>query len=246
MAGSSFSWAAAGDVGLGIGNAISAWSTASANATVASANADAQRVIRDGQNKERAAALSLAATVRSLSFHSALTNAGNADADAADLIARTQQAWTSNKFEMGLRHLEQLGAYTARAAAAGVGGASVQQTSYSVRLQQDRVAKQMDQRENSLSYELIKQRSGIMPATVSRLDVSPLSPNIDYTPSYAGSSTPNLGLSLIQGLLSKKDSLQVALDSIGGTGTTPTRSNIGPTLDHMDLADAAYQPITIN
>jgi hypothetical protein len=239
----SFSWASAGDVSLGVANAISAWGSASANSILTNANIAAQKKIRDAQNMERASSVSLAATMRSLQYNAALKNAGNTSNDAAELLARTQQSWTRGNFEMGLRNIEQVGAYAARAAASGVGGASVQQVSYSVRLQQQRVQQQVEERHGQLDYELIKQQSGIMPAAESRLDITPLKPNFDYSAAGVGTNTPNIGLALIQGLLTKGKSLQTALDSIPNTAP---RFDVGPTLDHIDTADGAYQPITIN
>lgn len=211
-----FSWAAAADVGTGIASAISAWGSASASRIVSRANAEADRVVREAQNKQRAAGLSLAATMREQAYRAGLKNAGQQSNDAAVLIARSQEAWTGRRFEMGLQFAEQSGAFAARAAASGVGGASIRAVSFSQELQQSRVLQQAEERQGQSMYELIKQRAGIMPAAVSRLDVSPLTANQDYTPSFApagNGGTDLLGF-LATALQGKTKSLQVALDSI--------------------------------
>lgn len=251
MADAKFSWASAADVGLGIAGAFASWGNASAKATVAQANADASNVIRKAQNVQRASALSLAATVRSLATRNTLTNAGEASNGAAELLARTQQSWTTGRFDQGLRDVENLGAFQARAAAAGIGGASVQAVSYSVRLQQARVQKQMDERQGQLTYEMLKQRAGIMPAAESHLDISPLSPNFDYSTNTATDRAPNLLAGLVEGLLSKGKSLQTALDSIPKSPSTPTDVYARGDFTRMDRANyteydgAVSSPVTV-
>lgn len=210
-----FSWAAAADVGLGVLGGLASWGTASANRKLAKANADAQNTIRKAQNMERASAVSLAGVMRAQGYRAALTNAGEQTNGMAEALARTQESWTRGNFEQGLRDMEQLGALTARASAAGVGGASVNAVSYSLRLSQARLAERQDERQEETQYELLKQMTGVMPATVSRLDVSPLSPNLDYSQNFTpASSGSGLLPALMEGLLSKGKSLQVALDSI--------------------------------
>jgi len=179
--------------------------------------------------------------MRSLQYQTSLRNAGEANNSGAELLARTQESWTRGNFEQGLRDMEALGAYNARAAASGVGGASIQAVSYSMRLQQARVAERQGEKQSEITYELIKQRSGIMPAAVSRLDISPLSPNIDYSVNTASSSAPSLTASLIQGLLTKRESLQTALNSI--PQEAPAYAGTG---DFARMDRASYSPIVIN
>lgn len=210
-----FSWAAGADVLGGVASTISQWGTVSAQRIVANAQADSQNKIRGAQNGQRASALSLAATVRSMANAATLTNAGDSFNSASELLARTHEAAVRGDVEQGIRDAEALGAYTARAAASGMGGASVQAVNYSIRLQQARLAERTDEKDTEVRYELLKQRSGIMPSAASRLDISPLNPNLDYSmnlPVTGGGSS--LAMSLIQGLLTKRESLQVALNSI--------------------------------
>lgn len=243
MAGAQFSWASAADVGLGIAGAISSWGTSSANAIVAKANAAAANKIREAQNIQRASGLSLAATMRGITDKRILGAAGDATNSASEFMARTHESWTRGNVEQGLRDMEQLGALTARAAAAGVGGSSVNAVSYSMRLQQARLSERTAEKQDETDYELIKQRSGIMPAATSRLDLSPLSANMDYsTNAVAEGSSGNLFASLLEGLLRKKDSLQVALDSIPRDAPTyPTTGDF----TRMDRG-TGYDPIAIN
>lgn len=235
-----FSWAAASDVGMGIAGAISAWGTASANKIITSANIDAQNTVRKAQNEQRAGNLSLAATMRGISYRATLTNAGDEYGNATEMLARSQQAWTSNSLEQNLHNAQQFGAVAARSAAAGVGGASVRATSYSMQLQQDRMDQLQTERQGQQTYEMVKQRAGIMPAAGSRLDVSPLNPNLDYSQSFApiGNSSNLLG-ALATGILSKSKSLQVALDSIP-TSTTPDPAQL--TTGDFSRMDRAWHP----
>ena len=241
MAAAKFSWAAAADVGLGLAGAVASWGAASAQSIVSKANAKAANKVRTAQNEQRAASLSLAAAVRSMGDDAILTNAGDASDNAAVLIARTQESWTRGNFEQGLRDMEALGALTARASAAGVGGASVQAVSSSLRLAQARRDERRDEQQQEQTYEMLKQRTGIMPAAVSRMDLSPLQANMDYSTNVAGSSSPSLIGSLMEGLLKKKDSLQVALDSIPKATTQTTL----PTGDFARMDRASYAPISI-
>lgn len=245
MAGAQFSWAAAADVASGIGGAISAWGTASANSIVSRANAEAQNRIRAAQNLQRASGLSLAATMRGITDHRIMSAAGDATNSASEVIARTHEAWTRGNIEQGLRDMETFGAVTARAAAAGVGGASVNAVSYSLRLQQARLAERQGEKQDELNYEMLKQRSGIMTAASQRMDLSPLAASMDYslnsTPSGEGG---NLMGALLQGLLSKKDSLQVALDSIPREQSSSPYPTTGD-FTRMDRG-AGYDPIVIN
>jgi hypothetical protein len=177
--------------------------------------------------------------MRGISYRATLTNAGGEYNNATELMARTQQAWTRGSFEQNLRNVEQLGAVAARSAAAGVGGASVRATSYSMQLQQDRLAQVQQERQGEQTYDMLKARAGIMDAAASRLDVSPLNPNLDYSQSFApvGNNTSLLG-ALAQGIMSKSKSLQVALDSIP-TETTSGPVNLG-TVKGSDM-DVAFQ-----
>ncbi len=239
-----FSWAAGADVLTGIAGAFGNWASASSNRILANARADAENTIRKAQNEQRASALSLAATVRSIADDAVLTNAGDAYGSLTELIGRTQEAAIRGRVEQGIRDSEQLGAAAARAAAAGVGGSSVYMISYSMRLQQARLAERMDEKADETTYELLKQRAGIMPAAVSRVDVSPLNPNLDYSQAYgATGSGQSLTSTLIQGLLSKRESLQVALDSISSDKAAD--ATVYPTTGDFARMDRAM-PITID
>jgi hypothetical protein len=238
-----FSWAAAGDVGLGLAGAYGQIASAQAGAIVSKANADAQNVIRKAQNEQRASGLSLAATMRGITDKRILDQAGDASNAAAEVLARTQQSWLRGNVEQGLRDMEHLGAVTARASAAGVGGGSVAAVSFTQRLQQARAKEQVDQRQGQMTYELIKQRSGIMSAAESRLDISPLSANQDFTTNSApAGGGGNLMAALTEGLLSKSKSLQVALDSIHRDATVQP----GQQLPTTSTTPAYYEPIVIN
>jgi hypothetical protein len=238
-----FSWAAGMDVASGIAGAFASWANASSQRILSKAAAQAQAVVRDGQNKQRAANLSLAATMRSIADDAVLNNAGDSYNSMSELIARTQEAAIRGNVEQGLRNAEQIGAFAARSAAAGVGGASVHMVSYSMRLQQARLAERMQERNEETTYELLKQRSGIMPAAVSRMDVTPLNANFDY--SFNGGQAgngPSLAASLVEGLLSKRASLQVALDSISQDRDTGS----GLTTGDFSRMDRLTGPITID
>lgn len=242
-----FSGAAAADVASGVASAISAWGTASANKIVAKANAEAMNTVRKAQNQQRASSLTLAGAMRAQSYRASLTNAGEASNSATELIARHQDAWTRGNFEQGLKGAEEMGAYAARAAAAGVGGASVAAVSYTVRLQQSRLAEQTTDRQSQMQYELVKQRSGIMPAAISRLDNSPLAAGLDQNDNYVPSSSSggNLLGALAEGLMSKSKSLQVMLDSIPKADETQLSTGDFARMDRNWQVEA-QSPIQIN
>jgi alkylation response protein AidB-like acyl-CoA dehydrogenase len=247
MAGAQFSWAAGADVFSGLTSAYSSWASADANSIVSKANADAQNTIRKAQNEERASGLSLAATMRGIVDSRILNAAGDASNSANELIVRTQQSWVRGNIEQGLRDMETLGSVTAKAAAAGVGGSSVAAVESSLRLAQERRAEQAQRGQDQTTYELLKQRSGIMPAAVSRMDLTPLSANLDYSRNYAASnSEPNLMAALTEGLLRKAPSLQVALDSL--TQAKTTDASLYPTTGDFTRMDrgTGYDPLTIN
>lgn len=236
-----FSYAAGADVFTGLANAYASWAAGSAQRTVSKAQADAQNTIRKAQNQQRAAGLSLAATMRDLSYHATLTNAGEQYNSSSELLARTSEAWARGNFEQGLRNIEQLGAYSARASAAGVGGSSVQIISQTLQLQQARLAERSASKQEDQTYELLKARAGLMPAAISRLDVSPLSPNLDYSMNLtpAGTAGDGLASALIKGLLTKRESLQVAINSLDENKPLPTTGD-------FSRMDRAMTPITID
>lgn len=234
-----FSWAAGADAGLGLASAFSSWASADASAIVSKANADAANTVRKAQNEQRASGLSLSATLRSIVDKRVLDSAGLSANNATEAAIRTQQSFTRGNVEQGLRDVENLGAVSARASAAGVGGASVEAVSYSVRLQQARLAQRMGERDNQITYEQLKQRSGIMPNAVDKLDLTPLTAGFDYTNSIASNQQGSLIAALTEGLLRKKDSLQVALNSIPlDTAPLPTTGDFA----RMDR----LRPITID
>jgi hypothetical protein len=237
-----FSWAAAGDVAGGVAGAFSSWASANATSRVNKANADAANMVREGQNKQRAANSSLAATIRSMANNALLTAGGAATNSASESLARTQEAWTRGNFEQGLRGVEELGAWTARAAAAGVGGSSVQQVSYSMTLKQARMSERQQERQDEGTYDAIVARAGIMPAYSSRSDFSPNNVGLDYSRNQAADGAGGTGLlaMLTEGLLRKAPSLQVALDSMNPGPVTPQTTTTGD-FARMDRGQGAIQ-----
>jgi alkylation response protein AidB-like acyl-CoA dehydrogenase len=242
-----FSWAAGADVITGLSGAFSSWASADANAIISKANADAQNTVRKAQNVERASGLSLAATMRSIVNSRILTNAGDTSNNTNEFLARTQQSWLRGNVEQGLRDMETLGAVTARSAAAGVGGSSVAAVASSLQLAQERRDEQQARGQDQTTYEILKAKSGIMPAASSRMDLTPLSANLDYSQNFASANqTPDLMAALTEGLLRKAPSLQVALDSLTQQ-KQPDNSRYPTTGDftRMDRG-AGYDPLTIN
>jgi hypothetical protein len=225
-------------VGSGVASAISAWGTASSNKIVNRANAQAAETIRKAQNQQRASGLSLAATMRGMTYRAALGNAGQSVNDAGELIARQTEAFIRNDMEVSVKGAEQRGAMAARAAAAGVGGASIRVASYTLDLQQARLTERQQERNSEVMYELVKQRAGIMPAAVSRLDVNPLNPNFDYSVSQEqGGNSANLLMYLAQGVLSQRENLQVGLNAIAGNDFYKVRTDLPATEAVHDLND---------
>lgn len=211
MAQAKFNWAAAADVGLGLAGGLASMLTSSANNQVSAANAEAQNTVRKAQNQERAARTGLAATVRSINNQRTLTASGDAQRAVTETLLRTTDDFTNNRVESGIRNMEQLGAVYARAAATGVGGGSVQALAYSVALSQARQEERDIGQFGQVSYDLLMQRAGMARTAVESLDLSNDSAGLDFSTNTGKISTGGDWTSLVTGLTSKTNSIQLLL-----------------------------------
>lgn len=209
MAQATFSWAAATDVGLGLAQGLGRMLTSSAQATVASANAEAQNLVRQAQNQERAARTGLAATVRSINNARRLRAAGDAQRAVTENIIRTQQDFLANNLEAGVRDLEEVGAATARAAAAGVGGGSVRALGETILARQARLAQITEEQYQTETYDMRLARAGIMQDAAAGMDISTDSAGLDYSVSQAPVATGGGWAEVLSGVLDKRQSLSI-------------------------------------
>lgn len=204
-----FDWAATADVGLGLAQGLGQMFSASAGRTVASANAEAQNRVRQAQNQERAARTGLAATVRSINNARRLRAAGDAQRAVTENISRTQQDFLANKLEEGVRNIEEIGAATARAAAAGVGGGSVRALGETILARQARLAQITEEQYQTETYDMRLARAGIMTDAAAGLDISTDSAGLDYSVNQAPVVTGGGWMDVLSGVLEKRQSLSI-------------------------------------
>lgn len=210
-----FSWAAAGDVGLGLLGGVSKGLQSMGAASIARSNARVANLARDGQNEVRRASRGLAATVRSLN-NTRLAEAAGKQLDAlVQSSVRTSDSFTRGNFEASIKDAESYGRAAAGAAAAGLGGGSIEAMSRLTLLTSERMKQNRQDTQADITYDQMQQTLGIMPQAYQRMDVSPILGNLDQG-SNSSYGTNGFAGALLQGLLSKKDSLQTMLGSLSG------------------------------
>jgi len=198
-----FSWAAAADVGLGL---LGAWG----NNKLAKAKADTDNAVREANNEIASAQRGLAATVRGINNRRIMEAAGkNLDAQTRN-AARTSDAVARGNFEESIKGAEQWGAQAARAAGTGLGGAGIEAISRTTSLQIQRRQELLQGQGEAITYEQAQATTQIMSNALMGLEAGPLTARQDYTRSVSNS----MATDLIAGLLSKRDSLSVALGSL--------------------------------
>lgn len=216
-----FSWAAAGDVGLGLlGGATKALQSAGRTA-VAQANARAANTVREGQNDVRRSGRNLAATVRTINNDRILAAAGDQLDTLTRNAVRTSDSFTRGKFENSIKDAEQWGASAARASASGLGGAGIEAISQVTSMQIARRQEAYSRTAETAVGDAAERTEGVYSKALQQLDLSPLTASLDqnHTAVPAGD---NLAGFLIGGLLDKKDSLSVMLGSLYTNNGVPT------------------------
>lgn len=219
-----FSWAAAADVGLGLlGGASKALAAAGAS-KVARVNAEVANDIRKANNETARSARNLAGTVRSINDDRILEAAGKQLDTLTKNAVRTGDSFARGRFEQSVRDAEQWGQAAAGAAAAGLGGAGVRAIGMVNSLQIARRREALESGQAQAESDLAD-NSGIIANALRRLDQSPLTARQDWSQTAAAPSVNWAGF-LLDGLMSKKDSLNVLAGSLysqpQAVGTAPT------------------------
>lgn len=225
-----FSWAAAADVGGGLlGGFNSALKylgtvdTAKANAYVAEKNRQSANMRKRGQ-------LTLASTIRDINNKRLMESAASEYERVTTNAIRTGEAFTRRDFEASIRGAEVQGALAAKVAASGVGGAGIQAVGRTLELQLARARELADSQEQTALYDASQARANIIPNAIRQLQQGPLKLGQDFNQApQPPSAFAGVAGALIDGLLSKKDSLQTMLGSLAPTKSGAEPASVGQT-----------------
>lgn len=231
-----FSWAAAADVGLGLLGGAGKALGAAGSALMGRANAKAAKDIRDANNTVARSARNLAGTVRSINDDRIMAAAGAQLDTLTKNAVRTGDSFARGKFEQSVRDAEQWGQAAAGAAAAGLGGAGVRAIGMVNSLQIARRKEQLESREGEFTADQTD-NAGVMANALRRLDQSPLTARQDWSTGPAAPSTNWSGF-LLDGLLSKKDSLNVLAGSLY---SQPAAVGEAPSAQTSPVADSVVK-----
>lgn len=213
-----FSWAAAGDVGLGLLGGLTKGLGAMAANSAREANAEAQNLIREGQNEVERSKRSLAATVRGINNDRLLRAAGKQlDVLTANAI-RMSESYTKGNFEQSIKDAESMGAASVRASASGLGGSSVAAIGQVTQLAQARQAQYRAEQQSDQLYDATQATVDVLGNALRQTSTAPLTASMQYGMNSINQSGSTLAGALIEGLLAKdkRASLQTLLGSLAG------------------------------
>lgn len=216
-----FSWAAAGDVGLGLVGGLTKGLAAAGASEIAQANANAANTIRQARNEVARSARNLAGTVRSLNNQRQMEAAGERVNTLTTNAVRTSDAFARNNFEASIRGAEAWGQASARVAASGLGGAGIQAISSTVGLQIARQNEARQSGQDAALYDASQATRNVVSNALVGLAAGPLTAQQDYSFNSAPSSSTGVAGALIGGLLDKKSSLSTLLGSLVGSDANP-------------------------
>lgn len=231
-----FSWAAAGDVGLGLLGGLTKGASAYSAAQGAKAQAELSNALRDSQNMVKRSQARLAYRVREIN-NARIMRAGASRLESTVLSGlRQQDAFVAGSFEQSIADAEQAGAAAAAAAASGVGGAGIEAIGQTVALTNARRGAYTQRRYEQYASDTNRAAREVIPAALESLELGPISLGQDYRRDVV----PQGGLSglaagLIEGLFSKKDSLQVLLGSLA-----PGRAPVSDAIPSVSPATGAW------
>lgn len=216
-----FSWAAAGDVGLGLLSGLSSGLTALGNAQTANANARTANIVRTAQNDVKRSQRNLAGEIRSIN-NKRIMDAAGAQLDVLTTNAvRTSDAFVRGNFEQSIKGAEAWGQASARAAASGLGGAGIEAISRATSLTLARQQEATESRQGDVTFDQTQATTKVVSNALIGLAAGPLTASQDFSYSPQASSGTGIAGALVQGLLGKKDSLNVLLGSLVGAPTEP-------------------------
>lgn len=211
-----FSWASAFDVGLGllggVGKAVSALG-ASKDRQLEAQLSNELRAANNAVNRSRQG---LAATVRTINNNRIMQGGADRLDVTIQNALRTQDSLAAGQFEDSIRAAEAQGASAVAAAASGVGGTGIEAISRTVALTSARQQAYADRRMQQAAGDAQVAARGIMPGALQSLELGPILGGQDYRTNLAPSTDyfGTLTSNLLEGLLSKKDSLQTMLGSL--------------------------------
>lgn len=162
-----------------------------AQVSIREGTANAKNIQRAAQNTERAAKGGLTRFMQGENNKRLLRAAGNTFNAAQETLARTGDANVSRRIEQQIADAETSGALAARAAFSGAAGGANEMLAMTQRLQQARRTRALATRDKQVTYEQMKQISGIMPQGIEQLDMTQFSDGIDYAPDVANTMTSN-------------------------------------------------------
>lgn len=216
-----FSWAAAGDVGLGLVGGLTKGLAAAGASEIAQANADAANTVRQAKNAVARSARNLAGTVRSLNNQRLMEAAGERVNTLTGNAARVSDSFARNNFEASIRGAEAWGQASARVAASGLGGAGIEAISRTTQAQIDRAQQVRESGQADVMFDQSQATRNVVSNALVGLAGGPLTAQQDYSFNSAPSSSTGVAGALIGGLLDKKSSLATLLGSLVGDGGNP-------------------------
>jgi hypothetical protein len=242
-----FSWAAAGDVGLGLLGGLTKGLSGMAASSAAKANAEAQNLIREGQNEVERSKRSLAATVRGINNDRLLRAAGKQlDVLTANAV-RMSESYTKGNFEQSIKDAESMGAASLRAAASGLGGSSVAAIGQVTQLAQARQAQYRQEAQSDQLYDATQATVDVLGNALRQTSTAPLTASMQYGMNSINQSGSLAG-ALLEGLLAKdkRASLQTLLGSLAGDEprAKPTLEVAGGASVPFEFEGAEAFPVT--
>ncbi|GEM_PF-5945847 len=145
------------------------------------AKVDAARITQKSGNELRAARTALENFQASLSNKRAMDSAGKNIGTITENLARTLDAATTGAFETRIAAAEQAGSVAAMAAAAGIGGSSLEMYNETAQLALDRATEQQERSLHSQNWAMSEQRGDVLSGAISGLDNNIYRADIDYT-----------------------------------------------------------------
>lgn len=136
------------------------------------AEVNASNKIREANNELGNAQASLTNWMRSVSNKRLIEAAGEQYNAMGDNLSRMSQQATTGSLQRRVQAAEQMGALTAQAAAAGVGGSTVDLINGSLRLRNAMLNEEIEKQEGNATYDMLMQRAGVMDNGYSQWDYS--------------------------------------------------------------------------
>lgn len=202
-------------IAMSLASGYASRATASAQAKVNKAQADAANLVRQGDNIQKAAEGSLARWMQAENNNRRLKAAGEQLAAGTQTLLRQRDLNITGSIEQQLAEAEAAGAYAANSAFSGVAGNAVDMIDMTMRLRNSRATAAKEQQQGFVDYDTLTQLTGIMPQTAAGLDRRTISDGLDYSTNL--SYEPPQGNAFFDILMSP--GLGSVLQSLGPAGS---------------------------